>query len=34
MRSDIVAELNELVADTDHQLSRLAIHSMTRIAPL
>lgn len=29
---DIVAELNELVADTDHQLSRLAIHSMTRIA--
>jgi AP-4 complex subunit beta-1 len=29
---DIVAELNELVADTDQQLSRLAVRSMTRIA--
>lgn len=29
---DIVAELSELVADSDQQLSRLAVRSMTRIA--
>jgi AP-4 complex subunit beta-1 len=29
---DIVAELSELVADMDQQLSRLAVRSMTRIA--